>query len=196
MIISVFIITFMVFITIKTNIAEKDKSAKFENYPSGLIKDQATKLENEGLEFEIGSEENNVAPDFELKNLSGEMIKLSDYKGKKVFLNFWASWCPPCRVEMPHMENYYKKYKDSENVEIIAVNMTTDERKIENVEKFVDSHGLSFPVLLDFEGEIKDLYDFDYYPTTYLINTDGIIVNKFSYAVDEKRIEELINNIE
>ena len=139
MILSVFIITFMVIITIKTNIAEEDKSPKFEDYPSGLIKDQATKLENEGLEFEIGSEENNVAPDFELRNLSGEMIKLSDYKGKKVFLNFWVSWCPPCRVEMPHMENYYNKFKDSENVEIIAVNMTTDERKIENAEKFVDS---------------------------------------------------------
>ena len=56
--------------------------------------------------------------------------------------------------------------------------------------------GLSFPVLLDSEGEIIELYDFDYYPTTYLINTDGIIVNKFSYAVDEKKIEELIDNIE
>ena len=183
----------MVIITIKTNFAGKDK---LEEYPSGLIKDQANKLENEGLEFEIGSDENNVAPDFELRNLSDEMIKLSDYKGKKVFLNFWASWCGPCRIEMPHMENYYKKYKDSENVEIIAVNMTTDERKIENVEKFVDSLGLSFPVLLDPVGEIIDLYDFDYYPTTYLINTDGIIVGKFSYAVDEQKIEELIANIE
>ncbi|WP_172370442.1 peroxiredoxin family protein [Sporosarcina jiandibaonis] len=196
MIISIFIIAFMVIITIKTNFVGKDKSVKLEEYPSGLIKDQVNKLEKEGSEFEIGSEKNNVAPDFELKNLSGEMVKLSDYKGKKVFLNFWASWCPPCRVEMPHMENYYKKYKDSENVEIIAVNMTTDERNIENVEKFVESLGLSFPVLLDPEGEINDLYDFDYYPTTYLINADGIIVKKFWYAVDEKKIEELIDNIE
>ena len=74
--------------------------------------------------------------------------------------------------------------------------MTTDERNVENVERFVDSHGFSFPVLLDSEGEIKDLYDFDYYPTTYLLNADGIIVKKFSYAVDEKKIEELIDNIE
>ena len=109
MIISVFIIAFMVIITIKTNFVGKDKSAKLEEYPSGLIKDQANKLDNEGLEYEIGSEEHNVAPDFELRSLSGEMIKLSDYKGKKVFLNFWASWCPPCRVEMPHMEKLLSK---------------------------------------------------------------------------------------
>ena len=190
MIISVFIITFMVIITIKTNFTGKDKSA-LEEYPSGLIKDQAI-----GFETDFGFEIGDVAADFELKNLSGELERLSDYRGKKVFLNFWASWCGPCRVEMPHMENYYKKYKDSENVEIIAVNMTTSERRVEMVQEFVDSHELTFPVLLDDDGDVESLYKIIGYPTTYLIDEEGIIVDRLDNSVDEIEIKELIDNIQ
>ena len=63
------------------------------------------------------------APDFELTTLEGETVKLSDYRGKKVILNFWATWCPPCKAEMPHMQNFYEENKDKD-VEIVAVNLT------------------------------------------------------------------------
>ena len=76
-----------------------------------------------------GFKPGDTPPDFELATLSGELVRLSDYKGKKVILNFWASWCGPCKAEMPHMEKYYKKNKDAENVEIIAVNLTKQRAK-------------------------------------------------------------------
>lgn len=189
MIISVIIIGYLVIVTIQTNFV-------VEEYPSGLIQDQLDELASNRSELELGIKKNNIAPDFELQKTNGEMVKLSDYRGKKIFLNFWASWCGACRIEMPSMESYYKKYKDLENVEIIAVNMTNSERKFEKVQDFVDSHGLTFPVLLDDEGEVERLYKIIGYPTTYLINEEGIIVDGFGASVDEKKIKELMDNIQ
>lgn len=189
MIISGLIITYMITIMIKTNIA-------VEEYPSGLIEDQIGELTKNNSDSELGLKINNVAPNFELQSLSGELIKLSDYRGKKVFLNFWASWCGPCRTEMPYMETYYEKYKNSENVEIVAVNMTNSERNIEKVEEFVESYGLTFPVLLDTHGEVEKLYKVIGYPTTYLINEEGIIVKGFTGSINNaEEVKELIDNM-
>lgn len=194
MIISSIIIILMLTIMIKTNFQVKEKTSSLEEYPSGLIEDQVDGQASDVVP-DFGLEINEVAPDFKLKNLSGEEVKLSDYRGKKVFLNFWASWCPPCKVEMPYMESYYKKYKETMDIEIIAVNMTSDERKFEIVEAFVNSHGLTFPVLLDDEGEVKDLYKILAYPTTYMVNADGVIVDRFSKSIDETMIKELFDSM-
>jgi thiol-disulfide isomerase/thioredoxin len=83
--------------------------------------------------------------DFELQDLSGSTRRLSDYRGKVVFLNFWATWCGPCRFEMPSMEKLYRRFKDK-GLEIVAVNLQEDRA---SVQRFVDQYGLSFPVLLD-----------------------------------------------
>lgn len=187
MIISVLIITYMIVVLIKTNFVA-------EEYPSGMIEDQSNQLSSSDSDIDL--EKNKVAPDFELQSLSGEIFRLSDYRGKKVFLNFWASWCGPCKVEMPYMENYYKKHKDLENVEIIAVNMTKSEINVKKVQGFVDFYGLTFPVILDSEGEVEKLYRVLSYPTTYLINEEGIIVNGFTGSVNnDEKIKELIDNI-
>lgn len=148
------------------------------------------------IEYESGLEEGNTPPDFELFTLSGDIIKLSDYKGKKVILNFWASWCGPCKAEMPHMQNYYEKYKDSADVEIIAVNMTTEERGLLSVEKFVEAYGLTFPIPLDNEGEVINNYRIMTIPTTYMISTDGTIKQKIMGPMDEKTIKELVDNLD
>ena len=186
-IISVLIITYMLVVLIKTNFVA-------EEYSSGMIKGQSNKLS--GSNSEIGLEKDKVAPDFELQSLSGEIFRLSDYRGEKIFLNFWASWCGPCKEEMPYMENYYKKHKDLGNIEIIAVNMTKSEINVEKVQGFVDSYGLTFPVLLDSEGEVEKLYRVLGYPTTYLINEEGIIVNGFSGSLNnDEEIKELIDSI-
>jgi len=148
------------------------------------------------IEYESGLEEGNIPPDFELSTLSGDIIKLADYKGKKVILNFWASWCGPCKAEMPHMQSYYEKYKDSANVEIIAVNMTTEERGLESIEKFVDAYGLTFPIPLDSDGEVIDMYRIMTIPTTYIISTDGTISQKIIGPMDEKTIKILVDNLD
>ncbi|PIC69277.1 thiol-disulfide oxidoreductase [Sporosarcina sp. P16b] len=147
------------------------------------------------IEYESGLEEGNTPPDFELSTLSGDIIKLTDYKGKKVIINFWASWCGPCKAEMPHMQNYYAKNKDSANVEIIAVNLTTEERGLVSIEKFVDAYGLTFPIPLDNNGEVMDMYRIMTIPTTYMISTDGTIKHKIIGPMDEKTIKELVDNL-
>ena len=104
-------------------------------------------------------EKGSIPPDFELSTMAGDVVKLSDFKGKKVILNFWASWCGPCKAEMPHMQKYYKKYKESDNVEIIAVNLTTEERRgLKGVKEFIEIYDLTFPIPLDKEGTANEDY--------------------------------------
>ena len=112
--------------------------------------------------------------DFELSNLEGVNEKLSDYKGKVVFLNFWATWCGPCRSEMPAMENVYKELKDDGFV-ILAVDLGEDKQ---TVQKFVDEYGLTFPVVLDQTNAVGGMYDARSIPTTYLVGRDGNILGR------------------
>lgn len=199
MTISVILITCMIFITIKTNFSTNNSSNELADYPSGLIEDLPSDLDDSNLDSEFGLEINKRAPNFELVTLSGDTVRLSDYKGQRVVLNFWASWCPPCRFEMPHMENYYQKYKDLEDVEILAVNMTTmergsEEKTDENIAAFIDKYQLTFPVPLDEDGRVMDLYKVMDFPTTYFINTEGIITDKVRRAVDDILLKELVEN--
>ncbi|PRO67186.1 redoxin domain-containing protein [Alkalicoccus urumqiensis] len=126
-------------------------------------------------EEEIGLGEGEYAPDFTLETLEGEEISLSDFRGeKKVMLNFWATWCPPCRAEMPDMQNVYEEYED---VEIIAVNLTETEPGTDQVAQFRDDFGLTFPILLDHDVSVAGQFDIQPVPTSYLINTEGRIEN-------------------
>lgn len=194
--ISALLIVSMIAFMVITNFSNKQSANELDEYPSGLIEDLPEGVQDTSIDQELGLDINEFAPDFELENLAGEKVKLSDYKGKKVILNFWATWCPPCRVEMPFMQNYYEEYKDSSNVEILAVNMTKIERgdKLENVQKFVDENSLTFPILMDKDGEIMDLYRVRAYPTTYILNTEGMVTDRVVSSLDEKIMKELIDN--
>ncbi|MBB6447389.1 redoxin domain-containing protein [Bacillus benzoevorans] len=127
------------------------------------------------------------APDFELENLSGEKVKLSDYRGKKVILNFWATWCPPCKEEMPAMEKFYQKAGD--DVEILAVNIDPQY----NVQEFIDKMGITFPILLDKNDKVNSAYLIMTIPTTYFINEDGLITNKYLTSMTEDIMKEYID---
>src|SRR5690554_1010142 len=134
---------------------------------------QATERLNEGSDVEFlptdeGLAKGEIAPDFELMTLDGETARLSDYKGKKVILNFWASWCPPCRAEMPDMQKYYEEQAAKENVEILAVNLTTEDRGMEKITAFIEEFNLTFPIPMDREGDIGKLYQAVAIPTTYM----------------------------
>ena len=89
------------------------------------------------VENESGLKVGQTAPDFTLKTLDGKEAKLSDYRGKKVILNFWATWCPPCKAEIPHMEKYYKKSAKDDNVEILAVNLKKSDKDEDYIKNFV-----------------------------------------------------------
>lgn len=149
--------------------------------------------------YSEGLTQGEIPPDFELKTLEGNIIKLSEQKGRKVILNFWASWCPPCKAEMPHMENFYKTKAKEQNVEIVAVNLTNAERgrdRIETVKNFVEEYGLTFPIPLDENGEVRNTYQIISIPTTYMIDTDGLIHKRIIGPMDEEMIEKLVKEMD
>lgn len=115
------------------------------------------------------------APDFTLPMLNGGEARLSDYKGKIVFLNIWATWCGPCREEMPSMEKLYQDLK-GRDFEILAVSI--DAQGSAAVAPFVKEHKLSFPILIDSQSKIGRLYKTTGIPETFIIDKNGIIVSK------------------
>jgi thiol-disulfide isomerase/thioredoxin len=115
--------------------------------------------------------------DFTLPLLEGGADqKLSALKGKVVFLNFWATWCGPCRTEMPSMETLYNRYKDR-GLEILAVNCQEQQR---DVAAFMKNNGLSFPAALDRSGEVSMRYGVRAIPATYIIGRDGKIISRIT----------------
>lgn len=109
-----------------------------------------------------------------MTDLEGKVVRLSDHAAKKVVLNFWASWCPPCRAEMPHLQAYHERYGE-EGITLIGINLTTLESGISPVRSFVQDKGLTFPVVLDETGDVKAKYQVKAYPTTYVLDEKGIV---------------------
>lgn len=138
--------------------------------------------------------EGKPAPNFELTTLAGEAVQLSDYKGKKIILNFWATWCPPCKAEMPHMQNFYEKNKRND-IEIIAVNLTSMDKGKTNIENYVKEYALTFDIPLDEEGTIGAQYQAFSIPTSYIIDSKGIITKKIVGPMDEDMMKTLTNEI-
>ncbi len=114
-----------------------------------------------------------LAPDFELVTLDGESVSLSNLRGKVVLVNFWASWCPPCRSEMPAMEEIYQQYGPDKFV-ILAVNDTRQDT-LTNIKNFVSEENLTFPILLDESGQVTGKYLVHSLPTSFFIDRDGVI---------------------
>ena len=114
-----------------------------------------------------------LAPDFTLQSLDGEQITLSDLRGKAVLINFWGSWCPPCREEMPAMQRVYQEYKDK-GFTILAINATYNE-KPGRASDFVAENSLKFPIPLDKDGFVSRLYQVSAFPSSYFIDRNGII---------------------
>ena len=144
---------------------------------------------------EEGLTKGDLAPDFTLTTLDGKKVQLSELKGKKVIVNFWATWCPPCKAEMPHMQNFYEDFSDEENIEILAVNMTSEDKE-ESVQNFVQDYELTFPIPLDTEGVVRETYQVLRIPTSYMIDTKGRIQNKIEGPMDENMIKDFVTNLD
>ena len=120
---------------------------------------------------EKGTQIGNLAPDFELQDLDGKTISLSGLRGKPVLLNFWATWCSPCRYEMPYLQEIYDEWSEKELV-VLAIDVGESSSQAKT---FLQSYGFSFTVLLDTNGSVADKYGIRGIPTTFLIDKDGII---------------------
>ena len=132
------------------------------------------------------------APNFQLQNLDGQSISLSGLQGKPVLLNFWATQCPPCRSEMPYLQEIYNEWSDKE-LTLVAINIGESSAK---VERFMQSQNLSLPVLLDTKQDVAQKYGIQYIPTTFFIDKDGIIQEKIIGAFSSKaQIEMSLSKI-
>ena len=131
------------------------------------------------------------ALDFKLKDLNGKEVSLSDYKGKKVFLNFWASWCGPCKAEMPDIEKLYKETKDSDLV-ILTVNLGEDK---DTVKSFTDNAKYNFTVLLDLDQSVAAKYKISAIPTSYFIDKEGNIVSTIRGALTLEQMKDYISKL-
>ena len=136
-----------------------------------------------------------LAPDFELKTMEGETVKLSDLRGQAVLVNLWATWCPPCRAEMPSIEKVYNEYKNDGFV-VLAVNMTYQDT-FANIAPFIEEYRLSFPVLLDETSEVGTTYQLRSLPSSFFIDRDGIIREvviggPMAEALLRTRVEEIL----
>lgn len=112
-----------------------------------------------------------MAPDFALKGSTGENLRLSELRGQVVMINFWASWCGPCRQEIPHLEALYKRY-EALGFELLGINVEKDRRKADQLLRDMD---VSFPILFDSTSEVFELYNVIAMPSTVLIDRDGKI---------------------
>ena len=137
------------------------------------------------------------AVDFELRDQFGEVHKLSGYKGKTVFMNFWATWSPPCRAEMPDIQKLYESYQSEEAPEVVILGIAApgygQEQDEEGVQKFLQENGYTYPVLMDTGGSLFDQYSIYSYPTTFMITGDGKV---FGYVSGQLTGDMMKNIIE
>jgi len=134
------------------------------------------------------------APDFTVFDLQGNKVNLSDFAGKPVVLNFWASWCPPCKSEMPHFNKVYADVKD--DVVFMMVDLVDGQRETQaKGQKYVENEGYDFPIYFDNEQNASNTYGISSIPTTLFIDSNGKIINAYQGAMDEATLRAEINAI-
>lgn len=179
--------------TNKENV-EIDKEKNTSEEEKNIEKTAKMDEDNEGKterdeEVKEGIFPGDRAYDFTLLDKEGNEISLSSLKGKVIFLNFWASWCGPCKAEMPHMQKVHEDYED-EDIVILAVNVTAAEKNgVDDVNTYLEENKFTFPVLYDKDGSVATQYRVRAFPTTYILNKDGIIVNRIEGAMNDERMK-------
>ena len=165
--------------------------AIFVFYVLDLGNDNAGEVEEiEGVSLPVSAAVGSSAPDFELVGIKDETIKLSDLRGKIVVLNFWATWCEPCKVEMPYFEELYQS--EGSDLAILGVNFDVPP---DQVKQFVDQFQLSFPILLDPGGEVQNLYRVRGYPTTFIVDEQGIVQYHHIGLITEDQLEHYLTEM-
>lgn len=132
-----------------------------------------------------------IAPNFVLQTMDGDEIELDDLKGKGVFLNFWGTWCEPCKKEFPYMANQYREFKD-QGVEVIAVNVGESNLAVNNFRK---SYEVNFPVVIDKDRQVLEAYDVKPLPTTFLISPEGRVIKVITGSMTESMIYDYMKMI-
>ena len=130
-----------------------------------------------------------TAPDFQLPSLTGEPITLSDYQGQVILVNTWATWCPPCKAEMPAIHEFYQLHQNDGFV-VLAINSQEDAA---TVQRFINAQGFTFPVLLDTQASVLNQYKVRGLPTSFVIDRDGVIRYVHTGAITPQQLEDAIS---
>lgn len=158
---------------------ESDTQETSDNEESEIINDEET-TENERMK----------APNFTLKTMDGKEVSLDDYRGKIVFINFWATWCPYCVKEMPDLQKIYEENKD--DLVILAVDVQESKATVENYMKDKD---YTFPILLDEKGEVASTYYISSYPTTYFVDKEGYLLGGYPGMLTYPQMNQILQSI-
>lgn len=126
--------------------------------------------------------------DFVLQDMNGKDVRLADFKGRPVLINFWATWCPPCKAEMPAIDAYYEAHR-GEGLTVLAVN---SQDAPTTVQAFINAQGFHFPVLLDQHNVVSDLYQVQGLPTTFVIDRDGVIQHIQIGAISAQQLDAVV----
>lgn len=180
----------------------QDAADKKEKKEEKKAETEGTKEDNKDSSKDQSKEEVIPVPDFEVKDQFGTTHKISDYKGKVVLLNFWATWCGYCKQEMPDLQAAYEKYgKNNEDLVIFGVsepktseNPNANDVSQGEIEKFLDSNGYTYPVLMDTTGEIFGKFGIRSFPTTYMIDREGNLIGYVPGAVNASTLESIIED--
>lgn len=165
---------------------------------NGINQINESRKDNYKAEVENKTENNKVkALDFTLYDQYGKEHKLSDYKGKTVFLNIWATWCPPCKAEMPHIEELYNEYnKNNEDVIILGVSTPNlgNEGDEKHISKFLKDNEYTFPVVFDNNADLIYGYSIQSFPSTFIIDKEGYVREYVPGAMDKETMKSLIES--
>ena len=135
-----------------------------------------------------------TAPDFTVSDLNGNEVHLSDYKGKPIVINFWATWCSPCKMELPDFQSAYEKYGD--DIVFMMINLTDGYRDtVDTVKEFCNTNGYTFPVFFDTQYTASEAYSAYSIPTTVAINIDGEIIDTRIGTMSSRDIESLMETL-
>ncbi len=177
------------------------KMNSITGYLTEVSKEEATtETTNDEENDEVVEEEEKEMPDalpMKLKDQYGKVHDLEEYKGKVIFLNFWATWCPPCRAEMPEIQKLYEEYSQQENPEVVIMGIAAPsygkEQDIDGVKKFLEDNGYTYPVLMDESAELFTKYGISSFPTTFMITKEGKIYGYVSGQLTEDIMRDIIN---
>lgn len=163
------------------------QSSENSNGSSNVVENKEKKSKEEAIK----------ALDFTLYDQYGNEHKLSEYKGKTIFLNFWATWCPPCREEMPYIDELYKEYNEN-NDDVIILGVSTPnvgrEGSADHVKDFLNKEGYTFPVVFDEKSPMAFEYGINAFPSTFIINKEGYITKYIPGAMSKKTMKNLIES--